>query len=142
MKEVTKQLVVLVGLPGSGKSTIRHKLYPNPYYYHISQDEQGKEQHKHNFAAAIEDGLNIVIDRCNFNVEQRQRYIKPAREAGYEITIVWLQVPAEECIARINERRDHPNLAKGNEKIAEVVRMFDGMFKAPEDWEADRIIKL
>lgn len=117
-------------------------MYPNPDYFHISQDEQGKEQHLHNFKCGIEDGMNMVIDRCNFNRDQRARYIKPAKAAGYKVTIVWLTSDAEECIKRINNRKNHPNLAAGNEKIESVVRMFDGMFVAPAPDEADEIIKL
>lgn len=128
---------MLVGLPGSGKSTIC-KNYED--YYRISQDEQGKEQHLFNFKMAIEDELNIIIDRCNFNIAQRQRYVKPAKEAGYKVTIIWLQVSAQDCKERIRSRKDHPNLNKDNENIDKVVDMFDNMFEPPERWEADEVL--
>lgn len=131
-------LIVLVGLPGSGKSTFcKQSEYKS--YVRINQDEQGKLAHRHMFDEALEQRRHIIVDRCNFNVDQRSRYLKPAQEAGYYTIIVWLQRNAETCIERIKSRTEHPNLSAGNEKIESVVNMFDGMFVAPKDNESNEI---
>jgi predicted kinase len=135
----TKQLVVLVGLPGSGKSSLC-KLPEFESYVRISQDEQGREGHRNLFNRALHDKRNIIIDRCGFNKEQRQRYIKPAKAAGYVTTIMWLKVPAEVCIERIKKRADHPNLTKDSSNILDVVKMFDNMFVDPTIDEADQLM--
>ena len=131
-------LIVLVGLPGSGKSTFCQKEEYKAYV-RISQDEQGKLQHMMMFEDALEARRNIIIDRCNFNVDQRKRYLKPGKEEGYHTIIIWFRRDSKTCIDRINQRKDHPNLAAGNEKIESVVKMFEGMFVAPSDTEADEI---
>ena len=136
-----KQLIVLVGLPGSGKSTICAPL-ERQGYVRISQDDQGKEGHKELFKQNLELGKDMIIDRCNFDKKQRGRYLEPAKQAGYKTSIIWLQVGPEECIKRINGRESHPNLAKGNTKISEVVYMFDKMFVTPTLDEADEVIVL
>lgn len=139
---ITKHLVVLVGFPGSGKSTLCKEQYGD--YERISQDEQGKDGHKKAFKFALETRCDIIIDRCGFNVEQRQRYIKQAKEIGYKTTIVWLTTSADECIRRIKQREGHPNLdnTTNSHKIEEVVKFFERDFVAPKEWEADEIIKL
>ena len=142
MHKEKKHIIVLVGLPGSGKSTFCQDWLKKGYYARISQDEMGKQGHRDAFDKALQYDQNIIIDRCNFNVEQRQRYIKPAREKGYEVHVVWFHTSADECIRRIKMRKNHPNLAEGNEKIEEVVRMFDKMFVAPEKWEYDNLIEM
>lgn len=135
---VKPTLIVLVGLPGSGKSTFCKKPEYKDFV-RINQDEQGKLEHRYMFDDAVEQNRNIIVDRCNFNVDQRQRYIKPAKEEGYHVVIAWLRRDASTCIERINQRKEHPNLAAGNEKIESVVKMFDGMFVAPKENEADEI---
>ena len=134
------QLIVLVGLPGSGKSTVCNELYSD--YYRISQDEMGKIGHREAFKQALKDNKNIIIDRCGFNIEQRQRYIKPAKELGYRTLILWLKVEPEECIDRIKNRTGHPNLDMNlnSEKIEDVVYQFFKMFQPPERWEADEVL--
>lgn len=134
-----KHLIVLVGLPGSGKSTAC-EMYPD--YLRISQDEQGKEGHLKIYTAALERGDDIIVDRCNFNVQQRQRYIKLAKEKNYKTLIIWLQVSAEDCKKRIRNRDVHPNLDKNSNVIDKVVDMFNNMFEPPERWEADEVLYL
>ena len=134
-----KQLIVLVGLPGSGKSTTC-ELYPE--YTRISQDDMGKEGHRIEFDAALERGDNIIVDRCNFDIKQRRRYLVPAKAKGYRTLVIWLQVSANDCKKRIRNRADHPNLNKDNENIDKVVDMFHNMFEPPERWEADEVIYL
>lgn len=136
---MTKQLIVLVGLPGSGKSTTC-ELYPE--YTRISQDDMGKEGHIAAFFLSLKAGKNIIVDRCNFDIKQRQRYLKPAKEQGYFTTIIWLQVSANDCKKRIRNRANHPNLNKDNQNIDKVVDMFHNMFVPPERWEADEVLYL
>ncbi len=133
-----EHIIILVGLPGSGKSTICAK-YPN--YVRVSQDDQGKEGHKLEFHKALDQGKDIIVDRVNFNKDQRNRYLKPAKAAGYKTTIIRLTPTAEECILRLTTRTNHPNLNGSDiELCKKVVNMFDGMMVEPDRTEADEIV--
>lgn len=102
----------------------------------------GKEGHLKNFKSSLTKSENVIVDRCNFNVDQRQRYIQLARLEDYKITIIWLKVSADECKKRIRARMLHPNLDMNSTSIDKVVDMFDNMFVAPESWEADEVLLL
>lgn len=135
-----KHLIVLVGLPGSGKSTFCKNFLEK--YTRVSQDDQGKEGCRKVFEEAMYKKENIVIDRCNFNVDQRNRYLIPGKKAGYKTTIIHFTAQRENCIERISLRNEHPTLPASSSKVEEVVTMFADMFVAPTDDEADEVIRL
>jgi predicted kinase len=102
------KLILLVGPEGSGKSTYAVKYKP-AWSIYINQDTQGKDHLKY-FNVAIEEKADIIVDRMNFDKKQRERYIKPAKEAGYEIEIVVFHVPRQICFDRMMARENHPTI--------------------------------
>jgi adenylate kinase family enzyme len=109
------KLIVLVGPPGSGKSTYREQIWSELASgargcSYISQDEQGREGSYKRFQEALNQYEDIIVDRMNFDKKQRNRYIEPARKAGYEVRIVVFHVPRETCFNRIMARENHPTI--------------------------------
>lgn len=70
-------LVVLVGMPGSGKSTFAEELISQhpECWRRISQDVLGSRQRCIQRAkAALREGHHVLIDRCNFDESQRRSH--------------------------------------------------------------------
>jgi len=144
--EEKKQLLMLVGPPGSGKSTYANKhIEANKYsevdVAYINQDSQGKEGHLDLFKQALVDEKNIIVDRMNFSRKQRLRYLEPARKAKYEIHIVVLHVPMKECLERCNKRENHPTV-KTEEDAQNAVTFFFKNYGRVKDKEADKVTRL
>jgi predicted kinase len=133
-----KHCIVLVGPPGSGKSTFASKLELTGYV-RISQDDQGKDGHLKAFKDAIEAGQKIVVDRMNFSKEQRNRYLSVAKEHGYETAIFSFIVQTKECLRRMEQRTNHPTITCYKEARS-ALDTFLSKFQPISSEEADIII--
>lgn len=126
------KVVILVGVPGSGKSTFCKKY---PAYVRISQDELGSRYMcLELFRESLRKGKSVIVDRCNINKMQRQLWLNIAKEFNVdEINCVTLSVTPEEAIKRIKERKDHPTIKDlTDEKMASIVYNFINTYEAPE----------
>lgn len=132
-----KILVLVVGPQGAGKSTLYNKEFGS--FVRISQDDQGKEGHKKIFDEAIKDGLSIYIDRINHTREARERYLKPATEAGYMTKIIVLQVSYGICFQRILARKDHPTLKAIPEEAHSALSGFFSNIKNQTKQKLDKL---
>lgn len=127
------RVLVLVGLPGSGKSTFAHQL-ESVGWARVSQDDLGSRQRCE--AKTVEylvNGRNVVIDRCNFNGNQRKNWVDYATVRGCQVGVVVFATPLQSCIERVEERTHHPTLqAKDGKRV--VYEMAEG-FVFPEQSE-------
>lgn len=111
-------MILLCGIPGSGKSTFAKSLERSmPYkFVRINQDDLGhRKRCEERARLVISQGKCPVIDRCNFDKEQRKHFISIAYEHGIPVDCVVLEteilVTVDECIQRCIERRGHPTIA-------------------------------
>lgn len=109
---MTKNLKVLIlcGVVGSGKTYFSTALCANlPDWKRISQDDLGSRQACELTAQrALREGLNVVIDRCNFDRSQRKTWIKIAEKERADVYALELRTPVEKCRQRIMQRDAHP----------------------------------
>ncbi len=136
------KVVILIGLPGSGKSTFAKKFFPG--YAYINQDTLGdRAACLKAMTDALEKKQDIVVDRCNVNKSQRKYWIDLA--LGYsvdDLIAVSLDVHEEECIARVNSRREHPNMnfEMPLSKVREIVYNFNKSFEQPTHDEGFNVL--
>lgn len=133
-------LIVLVGPPGAGKSRLAHSLIYDDGDHglattYVNQDAQSKE-HLTIFKNAIAQNRDIIVDRMGFSKEQRQRYIAPAKAAGYSTKIIVLHESKETCTDRCNSRKDHPTI-KTVEDASKAINFFFSKYERPTLDEAD-----
>jgi len=117
-------MVMMIGLPASGKSTEAEKickLYPGMHYQIHSSDalrselygdesKQGdndalfKELHRRIFSD-LNSGKNVIYDATNLNKKRRIQFVKEAWKTGAICRAVLCALPFEMCLER-NAKRE------------------------------------
>jgi predicted kinase len=116
-----KRLVLLVGVPGSGKTTLAQRLVDKGYMcmnadairlelWGDSADQRDPERVFELFYQRLEEALaegkDVVIDNTNINTKHRSPILQRAIKAGYNDIQLWiLDVPLETCLNQ-NRARD------------------------------------
>ncbi|WP_413166723.1 AAA family ATPase [Capilliphycus salinus ALCB114379] len=116
------KLILMIGLPGSGKSFFARQLSAkHPKYKLISTDSiraqlfgneaiQGPwlrvwSQVLQQFQQAVEEGTDAIYDATNTQRRQRKDVITIARKIGFHpIFAVWVNIPLEICLQRNQNR--------------------------------------
>ena len=101
--KIKKELIVFVGMPGSGKSTFYHKNLKN--HVHIEQDKIGTRK---KLLKELDNSLltdkSIVIYSTNPTQENRLEYYEKAKEYNYSIKVIYFLING----TGFNKLRDLP----------------------------------
>jgi predicted kinase len=130
-------MVVLSGLPGSGKSTLCDSLAKNESLadrvVRLCQDDIGKDACERGAHAAMQDGGKVVlIDRTNINREQRALWVGIAKRYKSPVFAVVLDLPREVCMERAMKRSGHATLPP-----SKVPMVVGKLAKAKQDAQPD-----
>ena len=109
---MSRTVVILMGLQGSGKSTF-FKTYLSDDFIRVNLDTL-KTRHKESklVSECIANGYDYAIDNTNPTKQDRERYILPARAAGYRVVGYFMESKIKDCIKRNAMRQ-------GSERIPE-----------------------
>ena len=140
------KIILMVGPPGAGKSTLAKDLIYNDGDHglatvYINQDSQGKDGHMKLFLKALANKKDIIVDRMGFSKEQRELYITPAQDLGYETEIRVLHVPFRTCMKRCLERVGHETI-KTKEDASRAINFYFTKYERVTDDEADKVIRI
>jgi len=138
VKERKLLLAVLVGLPGSGKTTFSHRLIEalkddENQVVRFSQDETSRDQCERDahFHLSEEDSVNriLIVDRTNFNADQRSTWLKIAQRYRCPAVAVEFDVDPSRCTQRATSRQNHPTLQAKD--AAKVVNSLAKAYRPP-----------
>jgi len=131
-----KEIIIMVGFPGSGKSTfIETQLIPKGYY--IVDGDTLKLPTKMLKDASKHLDTSIVFDATNGTIERRKIYIDFAKEHNLPVRCIWVSTPIEEALENVKTRRE--KTGKNVPSIALMV--YQKKFEEPTDEECE-IIKV
>ncbi|MDE7284806.1 MAG: AAA family ATPase [Lachnospiraceae bacterium] len=99
-----KTAIIFIGIQASGKSTFYHERFKD--YVHINLDTL-HTRNKENILLqeCVERGRSFVVDNTNPTREDREKYIRAAKDNGYCIHGYYFQSSVSDCIAR-NQKRE------------------------------------
>jgi predicted kinase len=125
-------MLMLVGIPGSGKSHFASQLeqaVPNKYV-RVNQDTLGNRYRCEEMTRQVlARGICPIIDRCNFDESQRRYFLDIARNYNVPVDCVVFDIPKEECVRRCETRRNHETISPGEAR--QVVEGMVRQFSAP-----------
>jgi bifunctional polynucleotide phosphatase/kinase len=86
-----KELIIFVGMPGSGKSTYYEKYLQD--HVHIEQDKLGaRPKVLKELIKTLKTGKSIVVDSTNPSLESREEYFREAEKYSYNIKVLYFLI--------------------------------------------------
>ncbi|KAI8983032.1 AAA domain-containing protein [Pilobolus umbonatus] len=78
----------------------------------------------------LDNKKNVIIDRCNFDEQQRAVWINIAKEYNVPIDCVVFTTTLKECAERIKVRENHPTGVTGDEGL-KILQRFVSNYQPP-----------
>lgn len=110
------ECVIMVGLPGAGKSTYARRRYAAHEY--VSNDacppSARDKQARQTIAvrAALSAGRSVVVDNTNVTPAERAAIVTVARECGVRVVAVYVEATTREAVARNEQRTGRARVPK------------------------------
>lgn len=148
MVKTTQSILILCGLPASGKSTyarewvaadpdarsrinyddLRLEMFGPDWVYNRADEAKMKTEALAQANLRLLQGASLVIDNTNLTTGARAPWIKLAKDFGVPHEIYEIPTPIEECV-----RRD--KLREGRQRVGRAVIERFALFNGFVDWE-------
>ncbi len=140
------ELVLFIGIPGSGKSTLYAQRFLNTHV-RINRDMLKTETRERIlFDACLRAKQPFVLDNTNVTRDKRAAYIAQAKQAKFKVIGYFLDCPVEEALKRNEQRTGKarvPNVAiytmAKKLEAPEISEGFDELFRVKNDFTIEKI---
>ena len=144
------QAVIFIGIQGTGKTTFFKERFFDTHL-RISLDLLKTRNRERIFLeACLQSGQKFVVDNTNPTIEERKRYIVPAKAANFEVVGYYFDSNISEALQRNRKRAQKeripdkgilrtfhklqiPSFNEGFDKLYRVKIDDQGLFKV-EEW--------
>ena len=137
-------LVVLVGLPGSGKSTLcatLTSLLPPATLRVVCQDNLKTRAKCERIAkSTLSRSTSVIVDRTNVTESQRRHWYNIAEELKVRVCVVHFQLPEEDLVRRVDSRHDHPTVKAGEGR--RIVNLVKRGMTPPDPGESPSVARI
>jgi len=111
------ELVVFIGLQGSGKSSFYRARFAETHV-HVSKDRMHNDRNRARrqrelVDAALRAGRSVVVDNTNPRPADREELIHLGREIGAGVVGYYFECDIQDCLARNRKR-------KGRDRVPDV----------------------
>jgi len=133
-----QEVVIMVGYPASGKSTIAKTILEESGYHRVDGDSLKTAKAMVKDAGKHVATQSIVFDSTAGTKEKRAEFVKFATEHKLPVRVFWVQTSIEESMERNKQRG-----AAGGNKVPDVVfYVFRKNFETPEAEEGFTVVKI
>ena len=98
------ELIIFIGLQAAGKSSFYREKFVDTHIRINLDMLKTRHREKILFDACLEAKQPVVIDNTNPRIEDRKRYILPAKEKGFKIIGYYFKSILKECQLRNSQR--------------------------------------
>lgn len=128
------KFIILVGLPGSGKSTFCELFCSNKLKTNIiNQDLMGRKLCEESLLKSIKENDITILDRVNFTKEDRLYWLNLSLLPAKQCLCIYLSTPKFICIDRVKNRDNHPTIKKGGGE--RIINDISTKFEIPDKTE-------
>lgn len=150
---------LMLGLPGSGKTTFSKKLQQDLNIPRLSLDEEysklggdlaspkwntdteaeANETIRHQIKEIIQRGDSVILDFCPWKKEDRHKYREYIKSIGAVDYVYYLDVPSEELKRRL-EVRNNSSSNDTHIVTADMLDAFTARFDPPYEEEFELVV--